>query len=40
MSGDGEEGVEEEISDAPFRAGRLDEGGSPDALAGAGGVEV
>ena len=39
VSGDVEEGVEEEISDAFAQGGRLDKGGRPDGLAGARGVE-
>ena len=38
VSGDVEEGVEEEVSDALPQGGRLDQGGRPDALGGAGGV--
>ena len=40
VSGDVEKGVEEEVSDALPESGRLDKGGSPDALGGAGGVEA
>ena len=40
VSGDVEEGVEEEVSDAFPQGGRLDQGGRPDAGAGAGGVEA
>ena len=40
VSGDVEEGVEEEVSDAFPWGGRLDQGDRPDALGGAGGVEV
>ena len=40
VSGDVEEGVEEEVSDAFPTGGRLDQGGRPDALGGAGGVEA
>ena len=40
VSGDVEEGVEEEVSDALPQGGRLDQGGRPDALDGARGVEV
>ena len=40
MSDDVEEGVEEEVSDAFPQDGRLDQGGRPDALGGAGGVEA
>ena len=39
-SGDVEEGIEEEVSDALPQGGRLDEGGRPDALGGARGVEA
>ena len=35
VSGDAEEGVEEEVSDALPQGGRLDEGGRPDAFGGA-----
>ena len=35
-----EEGVEEEVSDAFPQGGRLDQGGGPDAGAGAGGAEA
>ena len=38
MSDDVEEGIEEEVSDAFPQGGRLDEGGRPDALGGAGGA--
>ena len=38
--GDAEEGVEEEVSDALPQGGRLDQGGHPDALGGAGGAEA
>ena len=40
VSGDVEEGVEEEVSDAFPHGGRLDQGGRPDGGAGAGGAEV
>ena len=40
MSGDVEEGVEEEVSDAFPQGGRLDEGGRPDGLGGARGAEA
>ena len=40
VSGDPEEGVEEEVSDAFPQGGRLDRGGRPDALGGAGGAEA
>ena len=40
VSGYVEEGVEEEVSDAFPQGGRLDQGGRPDALGGAGGVEA
>ena len=40
VSGDVEEGVEEEVSDAFPQGGRLDQGGRPDAAGGAGGVEA
>ena len=40
LSGDLEEGVEEEVSDALLQGGRLKQGGRPDALGGAGGVEA
>ena len=40
VSGDMKEGVEEEISDALPQGGCLDEGGGPDALGGARGVEA
>ena len=40
VSGDVEEGVEEEVTDALPQGGRLDEGGRPDAFRGARGVEV
>ena len=40
VSGDVEEGVEEEVSDAFPQGGRLDKRGRPDALGGAGGVEA
>ena len=40
MSGDVEEGVEEELSDAFPQGGRLDQGDCPDALGGARGVEA
>ena len=39
VSGDVGEGVEEEVSDAFPQSGRLDQGGRPDALGGAGGTE-
>ena len=35
-----EEGFEEEVSDAFPQGGRLDQGGRPDALGGAGGAEA
>ena len=38
VSGDVEEGVEEEVSDAFPQGGRLDQGGRPDAGAGGGGI--
>ena len=40
VSGDVEEGVEEEVSDALPQGGRLNQGGRPDALGGAGGAEA
>ena len=40
MSADVKEGVEEEVSDAFPQGGRLDQGGPPDALGGAGGAEA
>ena len=40
VSGDVEEGVEEEVSDAFPQGGRLDQGGRPDASACAGGAEA
>ena len=40
VSGDLEEGFEEEVSDAFPQGGRLDQGDRPDALGGAGGVEA
>ena len=40
VSDDVEEGVEEEVSDAFPQGGRLDQGGRPDALGGAGGAEA
>ena len=40
VSGDVEEGVEEEVSDAFPQGGCLDQGGRPDGGAGAGGAEV
>ena len=40
VSGDVEEGVKEEVSDAFPQGGRLDQGGRPDGGAGAGGAEV
>ena len=40
VSGDVEEGVEEEVSDALPQGGRLDQVGRPDALGGAGGAEA
>ena len=40
VSGDVEEGVEEEVSEAFPQGGRLDQGGRPDAGAGAGGAEA
>ena len=40
MSGDVEEGVEEEVSDAFPEGGCLDQGVCPDALGGAGSVEA
>ena len=38
--GDVGEGVKEEVSDASPQSGRLDQGGRPDALGGAGGAEA
>ena len=38
VSGDVEEGVEEEVSDAFPQGGCLDQGGRPDALGGGGGA--
>ena len=35
-----EERVEEEVSDAFLQGGRLDQGGRPDALGGAGGAKA
>ena len=35
-----EEGVEEEVSNTLTQGGRLDQGGCPDVLGGAGGVEA
>ena len=40
MSGDVEEGVEEEVSDALPQGGRPDEGGRRDALGGARGAKA
>ena len=40
VSGEVEEGVEEEVPDAFPQGGRLDQGGRPDALGGARGVEA
>ena len=40
MSGNVEEGVEEEVSDAFPQGGRVDQGGRPDALGVAGGAEA
>ena len=40
VSGNVEEGVEEEVSDTFPQGGCLDQGGSPDALGGAGGAET
>ena len=40
VSGDVEEGVEEDVSDVFPQGGRLDQGGRPDGGAGAGGAEV
>ena len=40
MSGDVEEGVEEEVSDGLPEGGRLDQGGRPDAPGGPGGAEA
>ena len=40
MSGDVEEGVEEEVSNAFPEGCRLDQGGCPDALGSAGGAEA
>ena len=40
VSGDMEKGVEEEVSDAFTKVGRLDQGGRPDAGGGAGGAEA
>ena len=40
VSGDVEKGVEEEVSDALPRGGRLDQGDRPDVLGGAAGAEV
>ena len=40
MSGDVQEGVEKDVSDALPQRGRLDQGCRPDALGGAGGVEA
>ena len=40
LSGDVGEGVKEDVSDAFPQGGRLDEGGRPDALDGARGVEA
>ena len=40
VCGNVEEGVEEEVSDAFPRGCHLDQGGRPDALGGAGGVEA
>ena len=40
VSGDLEEGVEDEVSDPLPQPGRLDQGCRPDVLGGAGGVEA
>ena len=40
VSGDVEEGVEEGVSDALPQGGRLDGGGRPNVLGGAGGAEA
>ena len=40
VSGDAEEGIKDEVSDALPQGGRLDQGGSLDDLGGAGGVEA
>ena len=40
VSDDVKEGVEEEVSSAFLQGGRLDQGGRPDALGGAGGAEA
>ena len=40
VSGDVEEGVEEKVSDAFTKGGRLDQGGCPDAGASAEGAEA
>ena len=40
VSGDVEEGIEEEVSDAFPQGGRLDQGVRPDVPGGAGGVEA
>ena len=40
VSGDVEEGVEEEVSNALSQVRRLDQGGRPDALVGPGGMEA
>ena len=40
VSGDVEEGIEEEVSDAFPQGGRLDQGDRSDALGGAGGVQA
>ena len=40
VSGDVEEGVEEEVSDAFPQGGRLDQGDRPDVLAGIRGAEA
>ena len=40
VSGEVEEGVEEEVSDALPQGRRLDQGGRPDVLGGAGGAEA
>ena len=40
LSGDLQEAVEEDVSDALLQGDRLDQGGRPDALGGAGGAEA
>ena len=40
VSGDLQEGVEDQVSDAFSQGGRLDQADRPDALGGAGGVEA